>query len=509
MSPRIKLFGCAAAPIVLLMTHAALAQDASLHSQIDALRQQIDQQQQQIQQQQQQMQQQQNELQNLLDRVGQSEAQAKQAQATAAAAQKTAASKSSMALDKNNRPTWTSEDGQNSISLTSILNFDVGGYSYTPQPGQATRELQNGVNARRARIGVHGIFMKDWVYDFQYDFGSYDDNLTDTNAPKSGVKSAYISFLGLPVVFDLGYLSVPYTLDQATANVDYMFMEHPISEALAIAVAGGDSRSAFGARYFTDRFWSGIYLTGPKAGTSHTTGEQLGLTARATYQLVQEGDTSLHFGADFAQLLQPPGTHTLNFTIEPELSIDPTALAGVTLGSTTHPLRGMSVYSIEAAGGWRSLFFQGEGFLYRVDEAGLLSNTFSGGYFQTSWTMTGEHRQYLKDSGAYSRINPAKPFSISEGTWGAWEIAARISDTDLNSNFTRFTTNTGSAINGGNDIIGTLGLNWYPNNNIMFRINYLHGLFDDLYTNITSAPKLQQPAGAHFDAVAMRAQVTF
>lgn len=43
----------------------------------------------------------------------------------------------------------------------------------------------------------------------------------------------------------------------------------------------------------------------------------------------------------------------------------------------------------------------------------------------------------------------------------------------------------------------------------MFRINYLHGLFSALSTNITSAPSTQKSAGAHFDALAMPAQVTF
>lgn len=510
MSLKLRLLGCAAAPLACLILHPAFAQDAALDTQIEAMRQQIQQQQQQMQLQQQQMQQQQQQLQTLLDRVGKSETQAKQAQDAATAAQQTAASKSSIALDSHNRPTWTSADGQNSISLTSIFNFDVGGYRYKADPGATTQTLNDGVNARRARIGVHGLFLGDWVYDLQYDFGNYDDNLTDTNAPKSGVKTAYVSYTGIKsIAIDFGYLPVPYTLDEATANTDYMFMEHPLPEALAIAVAGGDSRSTLGTRYYTDRFWAGLNFTGPKAGTSHTTREQLGGTARMTYQVVQDGDTSLHVGADVEQLFKSPGSGTLNFTTEPELSIDPTAIAGLTLGSTTNPLEDMSVYSLEAAGGWHSLFFQSEYFLFLSKSSGLETATFNGGYLQGSWTLTGEHREYRPESASYARINPAHPFSPKTGGWGAWEVAARVDYTDLNSNFTPLVKNSSSAVDGGQDVMATVGLNWYANQNVMFKLNYLHGVFSQLWTNITSTPSSQKLAGAHFDALAMRMQVTF
>jgi phosphate-selective porin OprO/OprP len=525
ISPARILLSCAIAPIALLVAYPAYADDtASINNQIQSLQQQIH-------QQQQKMLDQQKLLQKLLGRVTESEAQAKSAQEAAAAAQlkaqttatevqqtaaaataaeKPAASKSGLGLGKNNRPTWTSSDGLNSISLTSIFDFDVGGYNYHPERGNATQHLNSGVNARRARIGVNGTLDGVWKYDLQYDFGNYDDNLTDTNAPKSGIKSAFISYEGFkPFVMDLGYLSVPYTLDQATAPVDYMFMEHPISQALAIAVAGGDSRSAFGARYFTDQYWVGGYLTGPRSGTSHTTAEQVGGTLRATYQVVQTDDASLHLGVDGEQLFKRPGTQTISFTTEPELSIDPTALAGVTLGSTTHPLKNMTVVSGEAAGGWRNLFFQGEYFYYDAQVIGLKTAAFDGGYLQGSWTMTGEHRQYIPDSGAYGRIYPTAPFSMANHTWGAWELAVRLSYADLNSNFVKNEVNTASAIDGGKDFITTVGLSWYVNNNLMFRINYLHGGFDELYTNITSAPSKQKPAGANFDALALRAQLTF
>lgn len=510
---------CAIGAITLSAGQASAAdRPPAVDQQIDALQQQIRQQQERLAQQQKQLDAQQQQLQELLAHVAQSDAQNKQAHADAGAAAAPTAvpapqpePSAKLSLSASNRPTFTSADGRNSIGLSTILNFDVGAYGYRPNsPATSPQSLESGVNARRARIGVNGTFLGDWKYDLQYDFGNYDDALTDTNAPKSGVKSAFISYTGVKsAVIDLGYLSVPYTLDQATANVDYMFLEHPIPQALAIAVAGGDSRSAFGVRSFDDRYWIGGYLTGAKAGTSHTTGEQVGSTVRATYQVASTENSSLHFGGDVSRLLRAPGSHTLNFTIEPEISIDPTATYGVTLGSAANPLQSASVYSLETAGGYDSLFFQGEYFFYHFDRRGLAAADFNGGYLQGSWTLTGEHRAYNQDSGAYGRIYPDHPLSLKEGGAGAWEIAARLSQTNLNDHFVRGTQNGLAAVDGGNEVTTTLGLNWYPNNNIMFRVNYEHGVFGDLSSNITSKPSSQKDSGAHLNAVAARAQVTF
>src|SRR6201993_2817333 len=60
----------------------------------------------------------------------------------------------------NNRPTICTADEQNCISLTSRLHFDAGGYDYRPNTADTKpQRLDDGVNARRARIGVTGKFL--------------------------------------------------------------------------------------------------------------------------------------------------------------------------------------------------------------------------------------------------------------------------------------------------------------------------------------------------------------
>ncbi len=59
----------------------------------------------------------------------------------------------------------------------------------------------------------------------------------------------------MPLAFDLGYLDVPFTLDESISSNDTMFMERSSSQVVAVALGGGDNRSAFGARSYKTNYW--------------------------------------------------------------------------------------------------------------------------------------------------------------------------------------------------------------------------------------------------------------
>ena len=82
-------------------------------------------------------------------------------------------------------------DNLNCIALTSRLHLDVGGYDYRPDIGYGPpgfhpafytvpQNLDSGINARRARIGVIGTFQADWVYSLIYDMGGSSDGFTSS-----------------------------------------------------------------------------------------------------------------------------------------------------------------------------------------------------------------------------------------------------------------------------------------------------------------------------------------
>lgn len=425
-----------------------------------------------------------------------------------------------------NRFSIESADGQYSIGLTGRIHLDVGDYfdvspknKLGPIAGGAGN-LSSGFNARRARIGVTGKVAGDWNYTVIWDGG----NSQDTTA--GGLQSAQIGFTGFKGPdwasnLEIGYSDTFFTLDEATSSNDIMFMERASPAIVATALNAGDFRSNVGARFYGDRWWVGAYFTGPKSSSdSHTlTAERIGAFQRATYQVLQEPDYTLHVGADIDELIKAPNSgsntaYTVTLSDQPELRIDPTSfLSTGALGTTVHPVTGGYIFNAELAGNYQNFYAQGEYFHYNVDRMGWSSAEFDGGYGEVAWTFTGESRKYSKASGAYGTIVPAHNFSLKDGYWGAWEVAARVSYVDLTSNFIPGTTtalqpNPGF-VNGGKQTNFTFGLNWYPNTYMRFMLNYVHVDFDKAATSAATGIPLGSPIGTQINAIALRSQVNW
>lgn len=520
-SKRMLLSGCAmAGTIVLLAAPSVHAQSSSdINNQMNALQQQI----QQLQQQ----------LKALQGQVNQAQEQAKQAQDQAQQSQQAAkkvadeqATMPKVTFSPSGRPGWTSADGRNSIELTSRLHIDVGGYLSVKRPDQAalSSSLDSGVNARRARIGILGRFMNDWSYGLIFDGGGSSDGYPPTSgAPSSPIENAYITYNGfyhgaVPLALDLGYIDVPWTLDEAISSNDIMFLERSSAQVVATQFGAGDARAAFGVRSNDQRYWAGAYVTGPTTGSTHSGSafEQLAALGRVSYQVLQAPDYSLHVGANGLHMFHPPAsgtsTQTITLSDRPELRIDPTVFLTTGAINVNHG----SVVGAELAGAYENAFFQGEFFHYWLDQYNTPTTAtvptptlqFDGGYAQASYAFGGR-RKYLPGTGAYSGVIPDHPLSLSldnglGGGWGALEVAARYSYVSLNSHVTAgIPQSTTGGVFGGNQHTETVGLNWYVNSNVRFMLNYLHATVDKLAANGTTQ------GGVRIDALALRSQVAF
>lgn len=128
--------------------------------------------------------------------------------------------------------------------------------------------------------------------------------------------------------------------------------------------------------------------------------------------------------------------------------------------------------------------------------AGTVVNSIeaSGWYVQGSWMVTGESRNYDPVSGTLGKVNPRN------AKWGAWELAFRYDQVNFDDNVnttgvanaaavggtapTFFCGDVGSAApaaggtangactNGGEMTDWTVGINWYPNQNVKLMFNY-------------------------------------
>jgi phosphate-selective porin OprO/OprP len=416
-----------------------------------------------------------------------------------------------------------SADGQYSIGLTGRVHFDTGAYltydldnpvvgpAGTASGVAAPNRLSSGVNARRARIGVSGKLAGNWTYQFIYDGGNSQDSTA------AGIQTAQVDYVGFKgVIIELpGYSEPPYPLETATSSNDIMFMERAAPVNVATNIGAGDFRSNTGVRFYGDRYWVGVYFTGPAYGDSHTNvREKFGAFQRVSYQVLSASNYSLHLGGNVYELLQNSDTgvgtaRTLTLSDRPELRIDPTALLSTgSLGTVANPVKSANVFGFEAAGGFGSFFGQSEYFHYDVSRTGLGSNGFDGYYAFVSYTLTGEQRRYTPATGAYSAITPAHPFGVNGGM-GAWEVAVRYSNTDLTDNFVPGVAIAAQpkAVNGGKLMNVTLGVNWYVNTYLRLMFNYIHSDLDKANGTAATGARLGTAVGYKFDALAMRTQL--
>jgi phosphate-selective porin OprO/OprP len=419
-----------------------------------------------------------------------------------------------------------SADGRNAIFLTGRLHFDVGDYlDYKPASKFASvQDLNSGVNARRARLGVVGRFMSDWNYTFIYDVGGSTDGYPPTTgALPSGLENALLTYNGfmnhgVPLTFDLGYMDVPFGQAESTSSNDIPLVERAEISNVATNIFANDFRSAVGARSYDDHYWTGLYLTGPTSGTSHTTGEQVGIAGRAGYNLWKSPEGFLHLEGSAGALLKPPtpgGIHSITLSDRPELRVDPTSILNTgAIGTAANPLTNAQVYGIGGVFEWHNFMVDGEYYLVDVNRQGLATNNFDGGYIEGSWVITGERRAYSPPSGGYLRPVPEHVFMLGDGgCCGAFELAARYSTINLNDHYVPVPSSGSNSVGGGLETVYSVGLNWYPNANIRFMFDYLHGDLSKRFSTaagggIANTPP-GTPVGGNFDAVVMRTQVAF
>jgi phosphate-selective porin OprO/OprP len=87
---------------------------------------------------------------------------------------------------------------------------------------------------------------------------------------------------------------------------------------------------------------------------------------------------------------------------------------------------------------------------------------------------------------------------LGEGGLGAWEVAARYSNIDLD--YLPMQSTALGGVPGGNQNVWTLGLNWYPTNGLKFQVNYYN-----LQVNHVNAPTSDISA----NAFGIRSQISF
>ncbi|HTT99431.1 MAG TPA: porin [Rhizomicrobium sp.] len=409
------------------------------------------------------------------------------------------------------RPTITSADGRFSLALRALGQFDTAYYMQSARAAllPAGNDLSSGSNFRRVYLGVGGTLFGDWAYNFNYDFGGSGGTETPGH-----IQSVYLEYDGLkPFGIRIGAFPPSASLEDNTSPADTPFLERNSPADLARNIAGGDGRDALAIFYAGDQFYGSLAYTGDKIADSSVFDEQQALLGRVSYLAVSSDDLKVVASANGSYVFKiadstagNSATRAITLSDPPELTIDDAGTKLITTGTLN--AESVTQWGVEGAVQWDSLYSQAGYFGYNVDQRGTApSYSFDGWYGEATWVLSGDHRIYNPATASFSNPKPSAPFSLKNGDWGAWEVAARYSDLNLNDNAGVLGQNTPvGGLRGGDQRILTGALNWYPNSNLKIELQVQNVEISRLGT---FQGTVNEKIGQAYDTIALRTQIQF
>jgi len=441
------------------------------------------------------------------------------------------------------RPTLSSADHRFTMSIRGRFQFDAGSFdqsqdvgNITPQRDVEFKALRSGTMTRRAYLGVEGRAFGDFSYEYRMNFGDTRSFLTNPVLNIARV-SYNVGDPGTPdeshFRIDAGFIRPILTYEDATSSAVLTFLERAdVVNVATSGYGGGTPRLGIQLTFQTpdtlrpgDNLVVSAAFTGQNSISNNTafpsnaTFEGENIFGRIAYRLPFGDFDGIQVGANASRILSIAGSaaeggaRTVMLQDYPEIRIDGHHL--ISTGSV--PANGGSLWGLETVANVRDVYISGEFYEFGIDRApdcisclAAGDPKFSGWYVTASWVLTGERRTYqaiATNSSFATFTNPivTAPFSLHDQNWGAWEVAARYSDLDLNwhagSPQTACVGAFVGCIRGGQEKIWTFGLNWYASNN--FRM-----MFDYMVVDVAKLNASGQQAGQVFRAVGTRLQLT-
>ncbi len=360
---------------------------------------------------------------------------------------------------RNGKLLFSSDDGDFQWWFDSRIQVDGAIYN------ENKNEMSNGIILRRATFALKAVLWKDWQAEFDMDFGEdvSVDNQTDW-------RDMWIQYTHPKVNLSLraGNFKEPYGMERLNSSRLLTFLERSAVSGIALG-----RRMGVSARYWTDFGQITGAIMGHELGSRMDKGQQdegYSINLRVSVAPINKFGENLHFGIagsykipDVTSELRP---NTIEISARTETYVfDPKLLHTGDIDNVNYFNR----YGFELMYINGPFYFQSELLgtsIYRWYANPTVN--LQGGYIMAAWVLTGETRYYYVDEGEVGPIE--KPIN----SWGALELAARYSITNLN--------DMDTDIHGGQSNQLMLGLNYYPNMNIKLQFNYSYVNLDQFAT---------------------------
>jgi phosphate-selective porin OprO/OprP len=318
--------------------------------------------------------------------------------------------------------------------------------------------LAGGFMLRRARLAIKSQLWGSWYGEIDLDFAE----------EATAVKDAYISYRGL---FNgngrvrVGNFRQPFGLEEVTTSRNLTFMER--SQGTEPFVVG--RRMGLEVTQWAEKYrWSVSAFGGDVEDYVKLANEQVNFAARLNFTPIREDDSVLMIGA--AGTMQKPTwvDYDIKVNSRPETNVSDTKF----IYAKYKDVDKYSVYGGELAYVNKRLRVQAEymmgSYKFLEGEGGDVSN--NGGYIYASYFLTDDGYKYDHKDAEFARLVP-------KSKSGAWEIAARYSTIDLNDEDHLDADGEADPTQYGSSTSMTFGVNYYPNPNLRWMVNY--GIVDN------------------------------
>jgi phosphate-selective porin OprO/OprP len=131
---------------------------------------------------------------------------------------------------------FESADGANSINLTGRLHFDARSIdnNFGEFADRDSGAIGDRFTVRRARLGINGVFNKDFSYEMVTNLTGSNANATNSNTSTSFVDTAWVNYAAKPETqFRFGKFKQPYGLETLTSSNNISFMERSYQDQIA------------------------------------------------------------------------------------------------------------------------------------------------------------------------------------------------------------------------------------------------------------------------------------
>lgn len=402
------------------------------------------------------------------------------------------------------KPSIASGDGAFSANIHAVMQLDAAQY-YQDKGLPAVigngRDLNNGTNFRRARLGVDGKLYKNFEYSVLLDFGGAGTDGSGT------LQELWLQYNYAPFKVRVGAFAPNVGLEDVASTNGSLFPERPSPTELSRGLAAADKRIGLQGQVVGERYLLSAAVTGAKAGDPQTFDEQIGYVARAVYVPFKGYDWLVHVGVNASKVVTPAqtaigGAYPVTLSDRPELRVDGTQLISTGAIDAT----GARHFGGELAFQKKNLLIQGEYFDLAIDRrnagAGVTNPKFKAWYVEGGLVLTGEARKYSPSNFAFDGPAIDKPFDPKKGQWGAFELAARYSVSDLN--YHENAVLAADRVRGGEQKISSVGINWFPNTVTKFSLDYL-----DVSINRLDPAGGATPLSQDYHVINLRSQYAF